>query len=299
MRIESGAGRDWYPLHTRRCYTRPDEGQLIARQHAVWKVVKVEDIELTDGDRDVWLNAGMPDLADWRERPYRITVEWVGGVKPDWAERQDGSRRHGGIDIRARSWKTWLVYPDGRWPRCSCCGEPMPCRAELEDEQVSAGLNRIAKLEAIPPGACWACSEPVSTRQKSVSYPGENIDLPGGQTPQFHLRGKCRPSAHMYEERWVAADPRRERILTWPRCDGALIVHADGSSECVAGRNPLGEDHTPQPDCRGHLTHDHGYHRACYVDFECTRGCRLEDHHGTATTPRSERRQPSIGGLFQ
>lgn len=299
MKFSFTPGRDWYPLATRRHYRRPEAGQLIAYKHAVWSVVRTEDALLSDADRQVWLNSGAPDLNDWRDAPYRLVLDWVGGAAPPWAEKGD-ERKRGTLTIPAGAFRSWHVYPDGRWPQCSCCGEPMPCRAELEDQQVTASLNQIAKLEAIPPGACWACSEPITTRQKSVAYPGENLDLPGGQQPYFHTRGECRPSAHEYEERWLAADPRRERILTWPNCDGHLIVHADGSSECVSGPAPLGgKQQAPQPDCRGHLTHDHGYHRACYVDFDCTRGCKREDHHGTRTSPRPERRQSSVGGLFQ
>lgn len=311
MRFSFTPGRDWHPLHTRRCYSRPDEGRLIAHQHAVWKVVRIEDTDLTEADREVWVDHGMPNLADWRQRPYRITVEWEGGVKPDWAERTDGSRRHAGIDIPAGSWKTWNVYADGRWPQCSCCGEPMPCRAALEDEQVNTSLDRIAKLEAIPSGACWACSEPITTRQKSVAYPGDNIDLPGGQQPHFHTRQHCRGSAERYEAKWLAADPRRERILTWPKCDGILIVHADGSSECASDRDPIGRQRESQPDCRGHLTHDHSVQTACFAhgnylspaawgDASCPRGCKRSEHRGIgARSRRPERRQPTTRDLFR
>src|SRR5205085_8291397 len=108
-------------------------------------------------------------------------------------------QRRGEIRVPAGTFTSWHVYQDGRWPQCSCCGEPMPCRAELEDRQVTQSLDRIARLEAIPPGACWACAEPITRRQKVVTYPGENLDLPGGQQPYFHTRGQCRPSAERYE----------------------------------------------------------------------------------------------------
>jgi hypothetical protein len=302
--------REWSPLNTRR-ESRPTTGQLIAYLHAVWRVDKVENTPLSDADRELWLKHNMPDLDTWHHRPYRITVEWVGGAEPPWAE-QDDSRRRGTLTIPAgRGWHDWHVYPSGRWPQCSCCGEPVPCRAELEDKQVSASLDRIARLEAIPPGACWACTEPITKRQKAVTYPGENLDLPGGQQVTFHTRRECSGRACRYEERWVAADPRRERILTWPRCEGILIVHGDGTSECVSGRAPLGgTDCESQPDCRGHLTHDHGVIRACYVDEDalrpmgrkrrdCPRGCDPSTHGGTRTVRRPDRRQPSTDGLFR
>lgn len=309
MRELSMRSRNWYPLHTRH-QNRPDASQLVAYQHAVWRIVKVEDALLSETDREKWLDCGMPDLETWQQRPYRVTMDWVGGAKPPWTDDGDDHKR-GTVDIPAAKYFQWDVYAGGRWPQCSCCGEPMPCRAELEDHQVTASLDRVARLESIPPGACWACGEPITTRQKTVTYPGENLDLPGGQQVHFHTRGQCRGSAHDYEERWVASDPRRERILTWPRCEGILVVHADGSSECVPGRAPLGgEYYEPQTDCRGHLTHDHSVHRACYVHEDyfqqggyeagrCPRGCDPAEHRGTTTTRRPDRREPSPGGLFQ
>jgi hypothetical protein len=299
----------WHPLRTT-TESRPDKGALIAHEHTVWKVTEVADRPLSEEDRQVWLDHGMPDLDTWNRRPYEMAVEWVGGAPPSWAGQKDG-HRSGVIRVPAGKHISWRVYKGDRWPQCSCCGEPMPCRAELEDHQVTASLDRVARLESIPPGACWACSEPITSRQQSVTYPGENIYLPGGQQPVFHTRRMCVGSAHVYEEKWLAADPRRERILTWPRCGGILIVHADGSNECVSGRHPLGQDCESQPDCRGHDTHDHGVLRACYVHEDyfgsahkmergrCPRGCDPGNHGGTRTKPRPKRRQPSTGALFQ
>jgi hypothetical protein len=302
--------RDWYPSLTQSRYDRPEAGQVIAYRHAVWKVTQVKDVPLGDDDKELWLKRGMPDLETWRGRPYKVSVGWLGGAKPSWFD-EVGEIKTGSVVIAAEAYMTWYVYDDGRWPQCSCCGEPMPCRAALEDEQVNSSLDRVAKLEAIPPGVCWACSEPITTRQKSVTYPGDNIDLPGGQEPSFHTRQQCRGSAERYERKWIAADPRRERILTWPKCGGILVVHADGSSDCVSGRSPLGGDEcVSQPDCEGHLTHDHGSIRACYVhedymrpsawgEGRCPRGCDPASHHGTRMLSRPERREPSAGGLLQ
>lgn len=287
---------DWYPLNTR-TRPRPNPGQLIAHQHAVWEVKAVDDLPIFVGDlegdaRDLWLAAGAPDLTTWPLRPYRVHLRWVGGA---------GSTQLQWIDVPAGTHKTWHVYPTHRWPRCSCCGEPTPCRAELEDRQISAALNRIARLEAIPVGACWACAKPITPRQKWVTYPGGNLDLPGGQQPRFHLRSDCRWQAKRYEERWLAEDPRRERILTYPRCDGILLVHSDGSSECVSGHTPLGNYVTRAPDCRGHDTHDHGTVAACYAPengyfakewtARCSRGCDPRTHEARAT-PRPRRERP-------
>lgn len=292
--------RRWIPDRVRANYGQPTPGDVIAYDHAVWHVTAVANVDLDDDARQVWVEAGMPDLDTWRGRPYEVTVSWLGGARLDGMESPDDNE--GFLEIPAGRWITWYVYTDGRWPQCSCCGEPMPCRAARQDDEVERSLAKVAKLESILPGCCWACHEPITSRQKAVTYHGDNLDLPGAASPRFHTRQGCRSTAAKYEDRWTALDPRRERILTYPTCNGILSVHADGSSECSTGRSPLGAVATHQNGCRGHLTHDHNVHRACYVGENyfgqhdgsaCERGCSRIGHPGTRTTRRPERR-PSI-----
>lgn len=157
----------------------------------------------------------------------------------------------------------------------------MPCRAELLDEAVRLGAASMAALESIMPGCCWACREPISHRQDAVTYAGPNLKMPGRESPTFHTRADCAGSAMRYEETWLAEDPRRSRVLTWPHCDGTLKVHEDGSSECSDGG---------QPDCEGHLTHDHGRHSMCLTWGPCERGCQQQNHPGIRTSRRPKRR---------
>ncbi|WP_147457223.1 hypothetical protein [Micromonospora pisi] len=180
----------------------------------------------------------------------------------------------------------------------------MPCRAELEDREVTARLAEVEVFATRLPGCCWSCGEPISSRQRAVDYPGDNLDLPGGPEARFHTRETCSGDAKRYELRWIAVDPRRERILTYPKCGGILVVHGDGSSECRSGPGLAG-DHESEPDCRGHLTHDHGAHAACYVGDAylarpedmpgCPRGCSRQGHPGATGYRRPERR-PAAGG---
>jgi hypothetical protein len=293
--------RTWNPLQTDR-RRRPETGNLIALDHAVWRIAAVTDLPFSDTDRETWMDVGMPDPATWHGRPYRADVDWVAGVRPDWA--LTGPVDTASVDIAANnSWSgaQWDVYPpSGRWPQCSCCGEPMPCRAEMEDREVTAGLNLVEKFAKRLPGCCWGCEEPITRRQKSVTYAGDNLDLPGGPEARFHTRADCHYYACRYELRWIAVDPRRERVLTYPKCAGILVVHGDGSSECRSGTSALGGVRESERECRGHLTHDHAAHQACYVGDSyfvqladmpgCPRGCpRDETHPGTRTTPRPPR----------
>lgn len=295
----------WYPDGTQwERVSRPIPGRLIAYHHAVWRVDAIRLPDLDGDAQQAWLDAGMPDLDTWPGRPYDVDVTWIGGHRPD-ALQPDHTKGAIHIPARRHQYIPWQHYPpSGRWPQCSCCGEPMPCRAELADRVVDAAAARVERYDAHLPGTCWACGDPVTSRQRRVTYPGDNVDHPTGPAPTFHTRRSCRPAAGRYEERWLAADPRRERILTYPACDGILYVHADGTSECQPGRGPLGAfDAQPQPDCRGHLTHDHALKSACYVagdwlapaaDYNepgrCPRGCSPTGHPGTRTTGRPERR---------
>lgn len=278
MERESRSMDRWYPLNADANFGRPEVGALIAVQHAVWRVSGIQDVPaLSDEDRDAWLRSGMPDLASWALRPYRVRAIHVGGKPPKHPPPHSGEYV---MNIPAGYRPTWRVYRNGRWPQCSCCGEPMPCRAELTDRVVEAATDRMADFEQRMPGCCWACKEPITQRQRAVVYSGINLDHPMGPTVRFHLRAKCRNAAHRYEERWLAADEARERILTYPECGGTLVVHHDGDSECRGGLD----------DCHGNDTHDHANLVACYAQsHECPRGCGYGGHPGCRPRPRTRR----------
>lgn len=281
----------WYPEGTRR-ETDPEPGQVLAHRHAAWRVISVQEVDLTAEEGQEWLACGLPDLGRHYRRPYRIVLEWIGGAEPgglhEWVAQVDG-RQQVAFRITANRYRPWNVYPDGRWLQCPCCGEPIPCRRELRDRLVEASAAELTRLMAIPEGACWGCAETITPRQKWIGYPGDNVDLPGGPEARFHTRRQCRTQLLAYEERWLAVDPRRERVYTWPKCDGMLTTHGDGTSEC--GQGPVwphaGISGDPHPDCGGHLTHDHGNRQACH-DEGCPHGCGPETY--IRLTPRPERR---------
>lgn len=77
----------WYPVMTRET-ARPEPGDLIAHRHAVWRVLKVEDVPLTEVEEQQWQEEGCPDWEQWGRLPYRVTVEWVAGA----AQRADVAR---------------------------------------------------------------------------------------------------------------------------------------------------------------------------------------------------------------
>lgn len=243
---------------------RPSIGDVVAQNHAVWRIVEVRDIRFDDDDqqkhREWQPRSGPVPANEWQLRPFAVSAEWVGGVMPAWV---NDDQKVGSYAVRARHHVSWYVYPGGRWPQCSCCGEPMPCRASITDAQVAVEVAKFEAKAAILPGSCWGCGKPVSSRQRAVGFPGENLDLPGGPPVVFHVSGDCTYLARTYEDRWRAADSSRARLVTWPYCRGTLFWHNDGTHECHGGH----------PSCEGHGTHDHGSQAGCRYMDPCPKGC--------------------------
>lgn len=276
------SARPWQPLRAQGAYARPSVGALVALEHAVWRVADIRDLRMDAPETAAWSRAGMP--AAWDRRPADVVLHHVAGALPGWLDDLSGWDRQAIVRHRpVHELHTWNSYPGGRWPQCSCCGEPMPCRAELQEKEISTGMRAVERWARVAAGHCWACAQAITGRQKAVAYDGDNVDFPGGITPVFHLKMPCRAEAVEYERRWVAADPTRVRILTWPHCTGHLIVHFDGSSQCQGPARA--------PGCAGHLTHDHGSESACYSAMRggCPRGCPTDGHPGIRCTPRPAR----------
>jgi hypothetical protein len=248
-------GGPWRPAMTHSHYDRPEVGAIIALQHAVWRVTAVNDVPLTPDE--IERKANHP----WKtaRTSYEVRLKRVGGSIPGHPEWKSGTQR-----ISFTDHYSWEVYRDGRWPKCSCCGEPMPCTSAIRDDVVGAELDKIDEMDSRLPGTCWGCGDPISNRQQAIRYVGENVDHPGGIPVVFHLRRDCREFAVKYEEKWLAAETGRRRILTYPECPGTLLTHRDGSHECVSG----------DPECQGGISHDHGHLSTCLSSGNiCSRGC--------------------------
>lgn len=251
--------RWWSPAMSTSHYDRrPPVGALIALDRKPWRVRTVEDIpadEWSDEHRDVWLRDGMPD--PWRSRPFRVEVESPAGIEA------------GTATVGPRNHPTWHVLPE-HYAVCVTCGELAPCREHTAMKQAEAEMARLEKQMRLMPGCCPACQEPITSRQQTVTFPGENLLLiTGAPDPVFHLRQACRDGAARYEEMWVRADPTRPRSLLTLRCRGLLVVHHDGSAECHGA-----------PDCPSVYAH-HGHLTACYAQSHgCGRGCSPVGHPG-------------------
>lgn len=266
---------EWRPMgvDSRSLYgsgRRPDVGDVVGWEHRAWEVTHVIDTEPTaeEAERlDQYVGA-------WRDRmrPYRVTLRRLHGAEH---ERENKFRD---VALRVRvGWWSFPTYPHGRVPLCSCHSEPWPCIESEHQEQAEKELKSAEKVLNLMPGCCPACEEPVTSRQRSITFGGPNVRNPLAEGPTFHLRRKCYRAAADYEELWVADEPGRARSLLTLRCAGTVIVHGDGSAEC------FGADDS---DCPSVYAQHRGY-MACYVQTHgCGQGCSTQGHPGTRLAGR-------------
>ena len=215
----------WHPTGTQWTFERPTAGAFIALEHAVYRVVEVNDVP-----PDRWDDRDREALERWGQfaahhLPYMVVIRPVGIVGDDPRDRDhDRHLRNGGC----RNYP-WYVYRDEHYPVCAKCQEPLPCR-EVETERIAvAAMHEMDRW--ITPGVCPACGGPITSRQKSLTWE-DNVMVPGGPPVTFHVgRHACRYDAAAYEKRWAAADPnRRHRMLS---CGGHVTNHNDGTYECT------------------------------------------------------------------
>lgn len=193
---------------------------------------------------------------------YEIDVEILTGPNK-------GEKAHATANKR----KHLLRRLDEHFSVCHCCGEVPPCLASEQDRYAREQAQLMAKRMAVPDGCCMACSEPISTRQKTLWFPGTNVWNPfGAPGVRFHARRGCRSTAARYEEAWIAAEEGRERSTLTLKCTGSVIVHEDGTAECLS-RN----DGSECPSIHAW----HGYIGACHASSHgCGRGCSPDQHPG-------------------
>jgi hypothetical protein len=224
----------WYPDHTNRSSDPPAPGDLIAWEHAVWRVLAVEvkpESEWTDEERR---SVMVYKRSAWnRIAPATVTARPILPATVGPAARREDLNLN-----KAAGWFDWHIYQDEHYPVCAQCGEPTPCRDRLGLREAEQAMRKMSRYETT--GVCPACSEVISGRQKSVTFT-ENMEIPAGPPVTFHAgRGGCRHSAAQYEQRWVDADPAHRR--TTLSCPGDVTTHNDGTYDCTESRECRGPD---------------------------------------------------------
>jgi hypothetical protein len=265
---------DWHPEGVDRYRNgRPREGEIVALARRAWEVMHISDADPTPEEQE------RLDLyvAPWRDqmRPYRVTLRRLHGPKHE----HENSRHEVGFRIRVGAHNPLPGYKDGRVPLCSCCGHPWPCLEADQQRFAEREMKSAEKALNLMPGCCPACEEPVTSRQRSITFGGPNVRNPLADGPTYHLRRKCYGAAASYEETWVNAEPGRARSLLTLRCEGTLIVHGDGTGECFGANGS---------DCPSIYAQHRGY-SACYMQSHgCGQDCARAGHPGTRLAGRPD-----------
>lgn len=207
----------------------------MAYDHAVWRVIETRDIpddRLTEYQRQHLASIRPDAVARVRSQLKTVTV------RPAHITSDDPRARDHDRHLRPnRLGVDWWVYEDEHYPVCAQCGEPLPCREQQARRTAEREIANMGRYET--PGVCPCCGEPVTGRQKSITF-HTNLEIPGGPPVTFHTRRRCHGDATRYETRWVAADPERRRhTLT---CPGFLTNHNDGTYDCTEQAGCAGPD---------------------------------------------------------
>lgn len=217
---------EWRPAqgHSR---LRATTGRLKPNSILVWDRQPYRLIEVRDRDeadwpqsyRDAWVKHGMPDPATWSYRPRVVVL------------RHDDQPQAKPLHLLCPDSTYWYVLPEHYWV-CRTCQELPPCRHVHNEAVMDRAAERMEKDMAIMPGVCHGCREPISSRQKSFTFPGPNLIRPdlGNDSAIFHTRNGCAGSMKAYDERWAAAEEGRRRYFY---CEGTKTVHHDGTGECT------------------------------------------------------------------
>lgn len=217
--------RTWRPLGAHPERKTPPVGSFVAYQHAAWRIVEISDApvgEWTDSDF-----SGHTESQTFK-KPYQGWKPQIVVLRPAHITADDPRSRDHDLHLRTTTpLVTWYVYPNGHYPVCAHCGEPVPCRAQLNDEIAAEQMTRMSRYETS--SICPACNEPVTKRQASITFE-ENLVVPLGPPVTFHRKSKCIGSAINYEKHWVAAGDRRKPTLF---CPGHLTNHNDGTYDCT------------------------------------------------------------------
>lgn len=263
---------EWRPLMGgKETVQRPNVGDLVGWRYAAWRVTEVRvraDSDLTDEDHKT-LKIWKPAYRD-QHRPFTAVLRHESG--PLLVEQGQYQRLHDGTITIHLGKKTagrgpnWHILGD-RYPCCSCCGHPWPCREYDRDQLAAAEGKRLDEaMRTTDPGVCAGCLEPITTRQKAITFPEESLIVPGAPGPTFHAgRGACWHAAERYE--------RDKRLVTYPdvariaSCPGLLFHHlADSREECTAenactgAHGPAGVRRTLACVTRSHIATNDG----CY-----------------------------------
>lgn len=268
---------------------RPEPGDLVGVLYAAWRVLEVNpvaDVDLDDDERDR-LTLYLPEYQD-EHRPYHLVLRHeVGPILEKLKRLHDGSKV-GHIRVFPMSLSSHLrVLPD-RYMTCSCHGHPWPCQDVDRDRHSAKAAARLDRLLlTATPGMCASCLEPITQRQKSLTFPEPYLLVPGAPGPTFHAeRAACWWDAREYEvNHRLRALPGVARVAS---CPGHAFAHVNGGElDCSEGAMCTGH-HGPQPRGRRRLQGD------CYTHYVRD---TLEEHRPPRPVNDCGYRHPTRAGV--
>lgn len=208
--------RSWIPSGAELRWRRPDPGDLTAFDHAVYRV-----IEVNDSPADLWSEEQHAAVEAALSAGRMAPLPYVAVVRPVEITGDDPRARDRDLHLSSRgaSGTTWWVYPNEHYPVCGTCQEPLPCREVLAVDEAAAAIAEMSRYES--PDVCPACNQLVALGQHRRTF-DVNLEIPGGPPITFHLRQKCFRAAYAYEMRY-----RREAPGATPKmCAGMLRQEA-------------------------------------------------------------------------
>lgn len=247
----------WKPiyanLHAGVAARRVQVGDLVGWRYGAWRAIEVTpvpDVDLTEEDRAIMdrVVSGLRSEEDRHRvrahgRPlYVVLAHESGPLITKAGERfprlHDGRvTMHLGTQPMSNPFNI-LMEP---YQTCSCHGHIWRCQDMDRDAVAAAGAATMRQVEdGHAPGVCLACREPITTRQKSLTFPEPSRVLPGAPGPTFHAgRSSCWAAAEEYERTGRLVDnPDVARLAS---CPGVRFIHEDHAMpaaqriECTAG----------------------------------------------------------------
>lgn len=210
-----------------------EPGMILARDHAVYRVIEKHP------------------------KPEDETFPWRIVLRPIAITGDDPRDRDHDQPFKVSAGLRYYTFADEHYPICAKCLEPLPCREQMAEEVAAGAAKSLDEYSAA--GVCPSCAEPVTGRQKAITWQ-ENVVNPFGPPVTFHLRRACHWDAVQYERRWHAADPEH-RPLTMS-CPGSIVHHHDGTHDCTAPACPGGNAQHPAQ----------AWHHPGYTDCHCVAG---------------------------
>jgi hypothetical protein len=241
-------------------HLRAQTGGLKPNTLVIWnrqpyRVIEVREMQHAnwpDQYREAWTRQGMPDADTWSYRPRVVVVRHE--EKPDQKP----------LHLAGPDNTMWSTLPE-HYAICRLCHELPPCRHVYNEAVMERSAERMDEEMALMPGLCHGCREPITQRQKTFTFSGQNLIRPdfGDNSAVFHTRGKCSSALTSYDKRWAAAEPGRTRHFY---CDGSVTVHHDETTECS---NPACPAQGPLADLVDHKLRMWHHPRGSAADQGC------------------------------